>query len=702
MLDQSSGKALMVGYFIEGTAFKSERERKYMLWEYIRSLCAEWEGIAMELEGLMQFHPNRGESLQSDSLPSTLYSVNASQEKLQPVRSSAQEMATEIRNFWLKQGHQQVQSNKNTLFVAVRNLGATLSEDASTFPWLFTVNSRTCTLTCVFSMNNEPYIIAPDHPIHAIAKLAMYVTSRLKIGAFRVNYKDRQVQYFHHFPYSTIAKGDIQTVLKTTVDSLTLTYKLYANAFVDLVRNLKIHRVPDSIEALIDPAEAVKPDYKSVGALVLTAKPKAVYLTRVLSLEDFKKEKQLYQEISTCKFLSDFVLPQTVVFREQALEVSCSILNSGFIKNYFKDHPDPPVLKLQTALLVLAMRLAEAQYHFESLIDVVFVQGEEVRLLLWKLADRVSHVLTCGQFEALLDMAQIAESAGNLKEVSQLMQLCSPNVIDCADIQETHGKFHYKKKGVRLKSLKAKENSKIADCLVFMLQLVAPIQSRLRSFQHIRGCCELKEDRWGLAPDLYRVEVDIPPINIQHLSLENATYVLTLVGEALISLHSKGYCCYCLNPTNVAFHDQQCVFLLSAMHSLVLRKWEWEQLDVRFFAPELVEALNETDDFKDVDYAADYYSFAMLMYALLVNPSVYEKYPEPLGYKPAHLQVVQQQYREGVRPLIPRDFEEAYPLTTSAIRLGLEYITFRPNLKEMLHALKSEGLYSSDYTHEVA
>ena len=50
------------------------------------------------------------------------------------------------------------------------------------------------------------------------------------------------------------------------------------------------------------------------------------------------------------------------------------------------------------------------------------------------------------------------------------MQLCSPNVIDCADIQETHGKFHYKKKGVRLKSLKAKENSKIADSLVFMLQ----------------------------------------------------------------------------------------------------------------------------------------------------------------------------------------------------------------------------------------
>ena len=44
-----------------------------------------------------------------------------------------------------------------------------------------------------------------------------------------------------------------------------------------------------------------------------------------------------------------------------------------------------------------------------------------------------------------------------------------------------------------------------------------------------------------------------------------------------------------------------------------------------FLAPELVEALSETDDYTDVDSAANLYSFAMLMYALLLSPRVYEE-----------------------------------------------------------------------------
>jgi hypothetical protein len=706
VLDLLNGKVLVVGYLIEGLAFKSERDRKRRLWDYITKLYWEWESIARELEDLasmstveIEAKRKQGDRYEDDkqeaqwmrtlSTNATLTTVmnrsspRTSREGLGPVLTTIDEMRAEIERYWRSQGHEHIQTNDRTQYVAVRNLGATLSQDAATFPWLFTVAKRICTIYSVFSMDNKPFIIPDNLPTKIFASLAMHVNSRVKIGAFRVNYKPRQVHFSYHFPYSTLPTESMPAVLKTTLDLLTGTYKLYANAFVQLVRELRAQLSPDPLN-LIGPAEDMKPEYKSGGKLLLTVKPKATYFTRVLEDPEFQEEKELYRTLSKCEELKEFILQNVVVFNEQTRQITCSITNAVTVKSYIEDCSDVSVTQILISLLKLSSSLCEAKYHIKPLLEVAYAQGNDVRLLLWKLKDRVDRQPTCKQFEALIDLAAFARKQTEKRSTKPQV------LVECEDIAKEGEKFICKGEAVKLKSLQAVQGSRDANEIVFIFQVVAPVLSRLPSLLHIKGRYELKGGLWGLQPGFYRVELDLPPVNAQELNQLERIRMLTRVGEALISLHSKGYRCYCINPATIAFYRSQCAFLLCAMHSCTIGLCQWEQLDVRFLAPELVQPLSQSRSCQDVDYAADYYSFALLAYAYLVNPEVYGKYPEQLRFSADNLGKMWKLYSSGERPLILREFEDKWPKTTSVIRMGLEDPELRPTIPEMLEAMQSE------------
>lgn len=703
IIDLQGGKILVVGYFIEGLAFKSERDRKRRLWDYIQKLYLEWEPIAKELENLANRFAfegaaklKQGERYEGDKqgAQSTItVSTNAtftrssprtSREGLGPMLTTSEEMRAGIERYWRSQGHDHVQTNDRTQYVAVRNLGATLSLDAATFPWLFTVSKRVCTIYSVFSMENKPFIIPDNLPIKLFAILAMYVNSKVKIGSFRVNYKARQVNFSLHLPYSTLPRKSLPAVLKTTMDLLTGTYKLYANAFVQLVRDLRAQHVPDLLD-LIGSAESMKPEYKSGGKLMLVVKPKASYFTRVLGDHEFYEEKAKFIELSECKELKEFILQNVVVFNEQMRQITCDITDAVTVKSYIEDHSDASVTHILTSLLRLSSSLFTARYHIKFLLELVYVQGNEVRLLLWKLRENVDRQPTCKQFETLIDLATyvMTQKADKRPMMSQVS-------VECEDIVKEGEIFMYQGETVKLKSLQTLQRNSEEDNLVFIFQVLAPILSRLPSLLHIKGRYEVKEGFRGLKSGFYRVERDLSPINSSELTQQERIDRLIQVGDALLSLHSKGYRCYYLNPASIAFDGSQCSFLLCAMHSCTIGLCQWEQLDVRFLAPELVEPLSQSKSCRDADYAADYYSFALLVYAYLVNPRVYSRYPEQLCFSADNMRKMWEMYRSGERPLIPKDFEEEFPIITSLIRMSLENPELRPTISEMLEALKRE------------
>jgi hypothetical protein len=318
----------------------------------------------------------------------------------------------------------------------------------------------------------------------------------------------------------------------------------------------------------------------------------------------------------------------------------------------------------------------------KAFIDVLFVQGEELRLLLYNMQRRV----LSSSLKPSLVLTQLEEVFKRKSSLNSPVRF-----IKCEDIQANGYELQYFNQKIKLQLLKSHKNSPGGNHLMFILQLSAPKLSALPSFQHIQGYCELKSSQWGYEPGLYRVEWDLPAINKAILSPAQAIYVLFLAGKALISLHAKNHRCLCLSPSSIALYEQQIVFLQCAMHSCTLPMCLSEQVDIRFLAPEVVEAYTGPANDANITQAADYYSFALLIYALLINPAVHEDCPKPLVYTADNLKSMQEMRRKGARPLIPSQFEEDYPETASVVRMGLESAELRPTIQEMMEKLKREG-----------
>jgi len=650
VLDQSSGKALVVGYFIAGTAFESEEERKRRLCEYIRRLCAEWKTVARKLAKLIETG-NRAELNQRS--PSFPAKNSSSTEELQTEHISAEVMTMEIQNFQR-------------------------SQDRST-QWQFTVTSHILTVLAVLFGGSDPFVIPEDQPIAAFATLALRINSKLKVAAFHMDCRTRHVHLVCHLPYSVLSRETVQTVLRAHLDSLASTYNLYFPVFEWLIRPFCNQEVSSPVEELLRPAEAFGAENQR--HIDLHPTPKTLYFTRRVLEEEFCEEGKLYQDISVRPGLRELIQGQTVTFSEDLFEVSCSLPNALPIDLYFQRTANEPQTPQRLALIQRYMHLIHPYCPCKDLIDMVFVQDGKVCLRLWKLQKFFR-----------------ANSQGPELVLNQAVDILTGKfdwaVINCDAIQGNENELLYEGQKVRLKSLRPEQSKGNREQWMFMLQFAAPKLCNLPSFQHIKGCCELKEGRWGLEPGLYRVELDISP-NIPELTRQKAAYLLSYVGTALMDLHSKGYRCMYLSPSTIAFHNQQCVFLQCAMNNCTLKTWEGRQLDVRFLAPETVElCVVTTDSSEKANYPADYYSFALLMYALLVNPRIYEECPEPLSCTSAHLQVVHQLYRDGVRPHIPEDFKEAYPLISRDIRLGLEDSSSRPSIQDMMNTLAKEMMYT--------
>ena len=695
IVDSFSKAILVVGYVMEGNAWKSDRERKRRLWDFINRLYATWESIALELNAMtneggdVTKEPLRKLRMLTDSTETTVASYSVS--TLNSTDVQIEEMTEQITALWYSRGHTTVQRQKNILFVAVKNLGATLSQDALVFPWLFKISKRIVTITSIFSLDGKPYKIPEERFVYLFVDLTIAVNSRLKIGTFKVKFNEREVYFVHQFPYNSVKLGEMQVVMNRLMDVLTNNYKLYANAFIQLVRHLNSDPLPISIESLVTSSELIRPLY-SGHSTPLLRHPKSFYFTRNFTdnFDQFLAEQRKHNQLTSAENIQEFILTPAVVFDDKKKEISCVVKNAVPFRDLKGDYlKNVSLIVLMSSILRLAQCINMASFYLERIEKILYIQGDEIRLLPWKLSECMTeNRQSLTQFTSLLSILD------DFTKFPVLFENLPPeSIISPCEIEKIGGKLYFDGEVVSLKPVKTYDRGDImADELCILFQLIAPIVCRLPVFQHIKGSCEVVDVSLGVLPGRYRLEAEVQPVQMmlgRNSSMQHRISVLLTIGKELMSLHSLGYRCLGLNPRTVGMVNGQVVFLHCAMHVCMIPLWPWEEMDVRYLAPELVRALLVSSSYRDleVDDSADVYSFAMLVTELL---QTHDSDTKPLSYTPAHLHEIDRANQAGFRPIISNQFEESYPLTTCYIRLGLEDASQRPALKDIMENLISE------------